>query len=116
MVTSWRDVEVSNGTVFRRMNEWTHDDTEHLGNRIEAYLCECGDTSCTDPITIHRVKYERVRAYPARFVIALDHENPEIDYVVREAPGFAVVEMVGGSARIARATDPRRSHPTGVDR
>jgi len=42
-------------------------------------------------------------------VIALNHENPEIDLVISENERFATVEkFYGVAARIARAADPRR--------
>jgi hypothetical protein len=46
---------------------------------MSTYLCECGDERCTAPIRLTRVEYEAVRAYPTRFALALNHENPEID-------------------------------------
>lgn len=110
MPLDWREAEVSLGTVFREMNEWTHDESHRLRRPVDAYLCECGDPSCTEPILMSWREYEDVRAYPTRFAIAVDHENPEIDFVVHEEPGFTVVESYGPPSRIARATDPRRSH------
>lgn len=110
MPGDWRATEVWNETVFREMNEWSHEDNAGKPDNVATYLCECSDTSCSEPILMMRSEYERVRAFAARFVIALDHENPEIDYLVHEAVGFAVIETLGTPARIARVTDPRRTH------
>jgi hypothetical protein len=99
-------------TIFREMNEWTEEASdERLGTDrpMDAYLCECADGGCTDPIQLTRQEYEDVRSVPIRFVIALNHENPEIDRVLLENQRFATVEkFYGAPAKVARATDPRR--------
>src|SRR5687768_14563831 len=70
---------------------------------------ECGDRRCTEPIDITRAEYEEIRTEPLRFLIALNHENPDSDTVLLENPRFATVEKVYGEpSKIARATDPRR--------
>ena len=110
-VEDWRLAEATNETIFREMNEWTNDDADRHedaeGRNI--FLCECGDGTCTTPIRMTAVEYEAVRSEPTRFAIALDHENPELDSVVAEHPGFAVVDKsFGPAARLARGSDPRR--------
>jgi hypothetical protein len=108
----WREQEATNETIFREMNEWTAEAGDaRLGTArsMDAYLCECSDRRCTEPINLTRPEYESIRAFPARFAIALNHENPEIDLVLFENPRFATVEkFYGASAKIARATNPRR--------
>jgi hypothetical protein len=111
-MSDWRDQEATNETVFRDMNEWTEeqDDARHGFDRsIDHYLCECSDRRCTQPISLTRKEYEAIRAIPVRFAIALNHENPEIDLVLRENERFATIEkFYGAAAKIARATNPRR--------
>ena len=111
-MSDWRDQEAANQTIFREMNEWTeerNDERVGIGPRVDAYLCECSDRRCTEPILLTRPEYESVRAEAVRFAIALDHENPEIDRVVAENERFATVDKFhGAAARIARAGDPRR--------
>src|SRR6185503_904719 len=108
---NWQRVEVENEAHFRELNEWTrtaHDEAgvEHIW---EVYLCECGDVSCSDPITLTRAEYEGVRAYATHFAIATNHENPELDLVLNEHGRYTVVQKRFGEAgRIAYATDPRR--------
>jgi hypothetical protein len=108
----WMDQEAANQTIFRELNERTEQDNDArlgVGPRIDTYLCECSDRRCTAPIRLSRLEYESVRAEPLRFVIALNHENPEIDRVVTENERFATVDMFHGTpARIARDTHPRR--------
>lgn len=111
-VLDWRAKEARNETVFREMNEWTVDDRDSgtaTNGSPDTYLCECSDHRCTDPITLSRSEYEAVRAVAVHFAIALNHENPEIDSVISENEGYAVVEKFGASGRrIARESDPRR--------
>ena len=101
----------ANQTIFREMNEWTADanGSRASDSRVHTYLCECSDERCSDPIGLTYAEYEAVRSFPVRFAIAVNHENPELDAVVAEHPGFAVVEKIGSRAlALARATDPRR--------
>lgn len=101
-----------NETTFREMNEWTVEANDERGGvprLMDAYLCECSDRRCTEPIHLTRPEYEAVRAEPVRFAIALNHENPELDRVLSENPRFATVEMFSiVGVRVARASDPRR--------
>jgi hypothetical protein len=111
-MSDWREQEATNETIFREMNEWTEDedDARHgIDRPIDHYLCECSDRRCTQRISLTRMEYEAIRAIPVRFAIALNHENPEIDRVLRENERFATIEkFYGAAAKIARATNPRR--------
>ena len=108
----WREQEATNQTIFREMNEWTEEGNDArlgMGPRVDAYLCECSDRRCSEPILLTRVEYELIRAEADRFAIALNHENPEIDRIVEENERFATVDKFhGGPRRIARETYPRR--------
>jgi hypothetical protein len=109
-MSNWREREVDNETRSRDINEIEDANLEHAGgSATNRYVCECSDASCMATVSLTQVEYEQVRAYGARFVIALDHENPEIDLLVAENDGFAVVRKLPGfPARLARASDPRR--------
>ena len=106
----WRLDEAISQTIFREMNEWTVENTPARDETdTDLYLCECGDSTCTDAIALTRSEYQAVRSVPVRFAIAVDHENPEVDHLVGEFDRYAVVEMLlGPPARIALAADPRR--------
>ena len=111
-MADWKEREATNQTIFREMNEWTMEERGvREGNEptMDTYLCECGDERCTAPIRLTRVEYEAVRAYPTRFALAPNHENPEIDSLIVENERFATIEKsFGEAARIARSTNPRR--------
>ncbi len=110
-MSDYLEQEARNETIFRDMNEWTQDANDALarpGHPMDAYLCECSDRLCSQPISLTRSEYEAVRAVAVRFAIALNHENPEIDRVIFENERFATVEkFYGVGAKIARATNPR---------
>jgi hypothetical protein len=44
-------------------------------------------------------EYEAVRVYGSRFVIGVDHENPESACVLSENARFGVIDVVAGDAR-----------------
>ena len=108
-VSGWRDGEAQTQAAFREVNELI----EQLAEGIDVYgfdqlVCECGNQNCGQPIEVTRAEYERVRAYGNRFVVALNHENPETDSIIEQNERFVVVETyAGASSRIARETDPR---------
>jgi len=108
-VADWREREVGNETLARDINEIENANLEHAGgSATNRYVCECSDASCMATISLTQDEYEQVRAHGAHFVIALDHENPELDLLVAEHEAFAVVRKLPGfPARLARATDPR---------
>jgi hypothetical protein len=72
------------------------------------FLCDCGNTECTQTIELSRREYERVRAHASRFIVVLNHENPEAESVIEQNSRFAIVETyAGGASRVAREWDPR---------
>ena len=110
-MADWRVQEVDNETRSRDINEIADANLEHPGgSATNNYVCECSDGSCMATVDLTQDEYEQVRAHGARFVVALDHENPEIDLLIAEHEGFAVVRKLPGfPARLARASDPRRT-------
>lgn len=112
-MTDWREQEVRNETQSREINEWIQqsNDTRGAGPR-NPYICECSDEACAATISLTHVEYEEVRAHGNFFAIALDHESPDLDLLLSEHAGFAVVtKLPGFPARIAAASDPRHGGP-----
>ena len=105
----WRDTEARNQALFREVNERIEELAEDLGaGGQDRLICECGNPDCTKQIELTHAEYERVRAHASRFVIALDHENPETESIIEQNERYAVVETYAGAAsRISRETDPR---------
>ncbi len=81
---NWRTDETQNEIRRRTRNEWIEQTSDNFGAHHieEAYICECGDPDCSDNITMTRVEYEAVRTDGSLFVVAIDHEDPEIERVL----------------------------------
>ena len=109
-MSDWREEEVRNETRSRELNEWI-DESSGDPHRTTgtSYVCECSDAACSSRITLTHLEYEEVRADGTHFAIARDHESPDLDLMVVERIGFAIIAKLPGlPARIATASDPRR--------
>lgn len=107
----WGEQEARNEATARDRNEWILHADELLPGptTVHTFVCECGDATCQEPIKLTTGEYEAVRDYATRFALALNHENPEAEYLVSKTAGYAIVEKIDGRyRRIVRATDPRR--------
>jgi hypothetical protein len=112
MTNSWQDEEGANQLRFRERNEWIEAMTDRWGwaSALSIYVCECNAGECESTVTLTRAEYEQVRASGTRFVIAANHENPELDQVIVEGGRFAVIEKLpGATAWAAREADPRQT-------
>ena len=58
-------------------------------------VCECAHTGCTVPIEVDPAVFERVRAHPLRFLVALGHEDLDSESVVERREGYLIVEKHG---------------------
>jgi hypothetical protein len=100
-----------NEVLFRDLNERLKEITESLtagdDEGILEIFCECGSVDCMERIRVAVESYERVRATPERFLVAPDHDVPEVEDVVDRIDACWVVEKHEGQARIARETHPR---------
>lgn len=109
--SGWHDKEARSQAAFREVNERIEEVVNGFGfdaDGCEWLICECGNPACVQPIALTRAEYERIRQHASRFVVALNHENPETESIVEENERFVVVETyAGASSRIARETDPR---------
>jgi hypothetical protein len=109
-MNDWRMEEVENQVRFREFNEWIRSSNDRMGNQqpLEEFICECSDRDCREPLLMRRQEYDSIRAQGAQFLMAVNHENPEIDRVLGQNDRFAVSEKLPGAGeRRARATDPR---------
>ena len=61
--------------------------------------CECGDPACNARLALTHAEYEAVRDYGSRFVINVNHENPENTAVLSENARFAVIDVIAGDER-----------------
>jgi len=102
-----RDERVAkNETLWREVNERIRDVTKYEGE-IE-FLCECGDPTCAEPITMTVAEYEDVRADATHFLVVPGHVIPDVERVVVEHDRFTIVaKREGEPAAIAIENDPR---------
>jgi hypothetical protein len=114
-MADWREQEVGNETRSREINEWIDEANRgRIAGADDPYVCECSDGSCTATIRLTRGEYEEVRGYGTHFAIARDHESPDLDLMVSERIGFAIIRKLPGlPAELAAASDPRRSSRRG---
>jgi hypothetical protein len=70
-----------------------------------SFRCECARMGCNDLIELTLREYERVRARPRRFVVAIGHELPDVETVVETGLGYVVIEKVGEAGATAEALD-----------
>jgi hypothetical protein len=99
-----------NEALFREVNDRIErvNETLQATNETLRILCECGNSSCTEQITVPLSEYERIRSDPELFFVRKGHELPEVEYVVERHDDYDVVRKEPGEeARLARELDPR---------
>jgi hypothetical protein len=98
----------SNESTFRDVNEsieggrWPGEEDAPV-----AFLCECAQMGCSRLIELTIREYERVRASPRRFLVAVDHHLPGAEVIVEAFENYLVVEKRGQAGRVAEGKDPR---------
>jgi hypothetical protein len=63
------------------------------GARIGEYefICECGDSACTQVMRMREREYEAVRSDPSQFAVLPGHEQPRFEKVLRRTDRYALV-------------------------
>ena len=105
-----RERQVAENEVrFRALNERLRESGAAWEGRdgVLSLVCECGYEDCTLPIRLTPGEYESVRAEETHFAIVATHVRPEVEDIVSEQAGWAVVRKRGEAAAIAAASDPR---------
>ncbi|HEU5279295.1 MAG TPA: hypothetical protein VFU26_10365 [Gaiellaceae bacterium] len=99
-----------NEAVFREVNERIEDlaRTFEQGPEPLDLVCECGDASCVQRISMTRAEYEELRSDPHQFAVHPGHEIRDVEQVVAKRNGYDIVaKNRGAPERIAEQTDPR---------
>jgi hypothetical protein len=100
----------ANQAIFREVNERLEKVNQAFSAMTQSMeiMCECGDMSCAQMISIPLADYERIRRDAALFAVLPGHGAPEVDSVVERHAGYEVVRKHPGEPeRVAEATDPR---------
>ena len=108
---SARDTQIGlNEAVFREVNERIEAlaETFELKSEPLDLVCECGDGSCIQRITMSHAEYEELRSDSHQFAVHPGHEIPEVERVVEKRKGYDVVAKESGAPeQVAEQTDPR---------
>jgi hypothetical protein len=99
-----------NEVVLREVNERLRDLGEGFSLVAETaeFVCECGNTSCTERIRMTLAEYEEIRSDPKRFFVIRGHELPDYEKVIDVRDAYSIVEKLpGGPAGQAIKEDPR---------
>jgi hypothetical protein len=99
-----------NEAVFREVNERIEElaDKSDLGSAPLDLICECGDASCHEPISMTSVEYEELRSDPRQFAVYPGHVITDVETVVAKKNRYQIVlKNEGIPEQIAEQTDPR---------
>ena len=99
-----------NEAMFREVNERVEDMNKTFSSVTGTFdiFCECGDTSCTERITVPTGVYEETRAKPTHFLLRTGHEVPTVENVIVSYDSYVIVEKEGEVVeRVVEQTDPR---------
>jgi hypothetical protein len=94
-----------NHALFRDVNERIYSLTEEFGSHPAddglslAFVCECGNVTCTSQVLVETDDYSRIRSHPAHFVVLAGHELPDVERVIESNSHYVVVERRGVPAR-----------------
>ena len=96
-----------NQSLFRVVNEKLKDINAAFEDVADthAVACECADFQCIETVDIAHGEYDAIRANPRHFVVRRGHVYPDVERVIREVDGYAVVEKTGRAGEVAEATD-----------
>lgn len=99
-----------NEALFREVNERIKDMSGPLlafeGDAPLAFVCECSDVGCNEPVEVTLAEYEAVRSDPTHFLVAPGHLwQPDVERTVRARDGYAVIEKLGEAGEKAVEED-----------
>jgi hypothetical protein len=94
--------------LYRDVNERIAETSKRFDSDEAEFVCECGDPGCAERLEVPLDEYERIRSDATTFLLDPEHVEPEVERVVRERSGYAVVRKVDEAvARMVRLLDPR---------
>jgi hypothetical protein len=95
-------------SLFRNVNEGIRETSDRLASEVGDFICECGDSNCTEHVRVPLEEYERVRGNSTHFLVRPGHVKGPIERVVEQERHYTVIEKVDRVvARIARRLNPR---------
>jgi hypothetical protein len=95
-------------SLFRNVNEGIREASDRLDAEVGDFICECGDSTCTEHVRVPLEEYERVRGKATHFLVRPGHVKGPIERVVEQERHYTVIEKLDRVvARIARRLNPR---------
>jgi hypothetical protein len=85
-----------NEKLFREVNERVAE--MHKGFQSgpdPEWVCECGDETCFDKVTVSLADYQEIRARNDWFFVRPGHEKVDVERVVGRRDNYHVVEKLG---------------------
>ena len=101
-----------NEIQLRKLNEQIEAHHMRVQPTVAAWVCECADETCAQPVKMTIAEYEAVRAESTQFFVAPsdEHVSMDIEYVVRREPSYWIIAKMGVGAEMSRRDqEPRRS-------
>ena len=92
------ECRAKNEAIFRAGNEAIVKNTPG-SEPLLPLICECGTGDCLETIEVAPSEYGAVRSHPARFVLAVGHQD-ETELVVDEFDRYSVVEKTGAGRAV----------------
>src|SRR5437764_2169364 len=92
-----------NQSLFRTVNEQLRGLNEGTAAMVGTFViaCECADLSCVETLPIAKDEYAQLRTNPRRFAVLPGHVYADVENVVEERTGYAVVEKIAAAAEVA---------------
>jgi hypothetical protein len=96
-----------NEVLFREANEKLGEKRQELDlHGRTPFVCECGDSTCTELVRLALEDYEHVRSHPTWFLIAAGH-YADSARPVEDHGSYVIVEKFGVAGRIAEEENAR---------
>lgn len=76
---------------FRELND---DIGESAEQEAAFFVCECSSRDCFTTIELNVSEYRRIRSNPTWAVVTAGHQLSDVERVVREGDGFAIIERL----------------------
>src|SRR3954454_10757183 len=99
-----------NEALYRSINERLEDLNSAFAAITDTFtiVCECGDGSCAEQVTVAASEYERVRSEPTLFIVRPGHIAPDVEDVVEAREEYELVrKRPSEPAELARSLDER---------
>ena len=85
-----------NEKLFREVNERVEEVQSNFRSEPNPeWVCECGDETCFDKLSVPLDEYQRVRSHDNWFFVKPGHEKLDVERVVERNDDLYVVEKEG---------------------